>query len=205
MSYAVRITRPSCDISGMYVKLDAVCQAVVIYEHPDPSNVHVHMLLLDCTVGTDTLKNYVRKEIGFVDKKDWSFKAKADKNFIAYMSKGKYDPVHVYGINADEIAIYKSQGYDKKALRVEDGKFVKPIKEVVKRTKRELVELMVSSIDLDGEVSDIARGVKKVLSKHNEVIGNYKVLDFIDACMMYGNEERWVNNITSMYERRYAR
>lgn len=203
--YAIRITRSNCDISGVYDKFASVSTMVVVYEHPDEGNVHVHMLVMGCKVGTDTLKNYIRKEIGTVSAKDWSFKAKANKDFIAYMSKGKYDPVYVHDISADEISVFKAQGYDKKNIRLEDGKFIKPVKEVVKKTKRELVELMVSTIDLNGTTRDVMNGIKKVLVKHNQVIGNYKVIEFYDAVMMYGNDEKWLDRVVYMCERRFDR
>lgn len=203
--YAIRITRASCDLSGVYDRFAGVSTMLVVYEHPDEGNVHVHMLMMGCKVGTDTLKNYVRKEVGTVLAKDWSFKAKANKDFIAYMSKGKYDPVYMYGICADEVAVYKAQGYDKKNIRLEDGRFVKPVKEVVKKTKRELVELMVSSIDLNGTTRDVMSGIKKVLIKNNQVLGNYKVIEFYDAVMMYGNEDKWLDRIVYMSDRRFDR
>lgn len=203
--YAVRISRPSCDLSGVYDRISGVSTLLVVYEHPDVSNVHVHMLILGCSVGTDTLKNYVRKELGTVLAKDWSFKAKANKDFIAYMSKGKYDPVHMYGIGSDEIAIYKAQGYDKKHFRLEGGKLVKPVKAVVKKTKRELIEVMVANINPDATTYEVVKGVRKVLVDHNEVIGSYKVLEYVDAFLMYGNEHRWIDNLVFLHDKRFNR
>lgn len=204
-SYAIRVSKSHMDMSGVYEKFDASAKIVVAYEHPDEGNVHCHILLLECTVSTDTLKNYIRKVVGQVERTQWSFKSGADKDFIAYMSKGKYDSVHMYGIAPDEISIYKAKGYDKATIRLEGGKLVRPIKEGLKKTKRELIEIMRANINPDASYYDIIKGIRKVLIQNNEVIGSYKVIDFVDAYMMYANESRWLDNVVGMYERRMAR
>jgi len=216
MDYAIRIARSNRDISGVYDMYKGVCEVLVVYEHPNNSREgeHLHMIMIGSTKGSDTLKNYLKKLYGEFRAQDWSFKTtfKRDgevlpvsKKFISYMSKGKYDPVYMYGVSADEISVYKAQGYDKNAIRLEGGKLIKPIKEVVKKTKRELIELMVANIDPDATITDVVKGVRQVLVKHNEVIGSYKVLEYVDAFMMYGSEQRWLSNMVFMYEKRFNR
>lgn len=204
-SYAVRVSKSHMDLSGVYEKLDTVCEVVVVYEHPEDNNVHCHMLLEKCEVSTDTLKNYIKKVVGEVKRTEWSFKAGANREFISYMSKGKYDTVHMYGISADEISVYKAKGYDKANVRLEGGKLVRPVKEGLKKTRRELIEIMRANVNPEGSYYEIIKGIRKVLVQNNEVIGNYKVMDYVDSFMMYGNEERWLDTVVAIYERRNAR
>jgi len=212
-NFAVRITRSAVDLSGVFVKFGEKCDVLVAYEHPDEGNVHCHIYVENCKVERDMLKNYVRKCIGAVIAEDWSFKTKYDKktkdvdrNFISYMSKGKYDPVYMSNMDADEIAGYKAKGYDKKAVRLEDGHLIKPIKTGMKKTKRELIEIMLSKINVQTvSTIDLIKGIRAVLVANNEVLGNYKVMDYVDALMMYGDKLRWLNNMMSLYDKRYNR
>lgn len=204
-SYAVRVTRPSSVLAPVYSKLTSVCGVVVVYEHPDEGNVHCHMYLGTCSVSTDTLKNYIKKAVGDVGRTEWSFKAGATPDFISYMSKGKYDPVYMSDISSDEISIYKAKGYDAKAVRLENGKLVKPVNAVLKKTKRELIEIMCSRVNVQASsVETIIKIVRKVLMEHGEVLGNYKCMDYVDALMMYGDKTRWVDNMTMLYNKRYG-
>lgn len=72
---------------------------MVVYEHTEASRPHIHMLLVGCSVSTDTLKNYIKKELGVISSRDWSFKtAKSDyDNYIKYMSKGYIEPCYNKG------------------------------------------------------------------------------------------------------------
>jgi len=111
--------------------------------------------------------------------------------------------VYMYGIGADEIAVYKAQGYDKKYIRLEDGKLVKPVKEsALKPTYRELVNLIIPHVNVDDSPRVICAGIRKVLSKHGFAIGIYKVRDLYDAIMMYGNEERWLDMMVHLIDKR---
>jgi len=204
-NYAIRITKSYDDLSGIFLKYNETSNVVVVYQHPDEGNVHCHILLMECTVSTDTLKNYIRKVVGQVERSEWSFKAGANLDFISYMSKGKYDPCHTHGIAVDEIAKYKSKGYDGKAVRLEDGKLIRPVIEGKKKTKRELIEIMRANINPDLGYEGILKGIRKVLTENNEVLGNYKVFDYVDAYMMYANKSRWLETALGMYERRCAR
>jgi len=214
MDYAIRLARSYSDISGVCDLYKGVCTALVVYEHPNNSREgqHVHMLMMGCTKGSDTLKNYLKRLFGEFRAVDWSFKTSYKSNgetvpvstdFISYMSKGKYDPVYLYGISADEIALYKAKGYDKNDLRFQDGKFIKPVKESsVKPTYRELVELIMPHVNVDASRRSICAGIKKILAKHGYAIGLYKVRDIYDSVMMYGNEERWLDMMEHLIARR---
>lgn len=205
-NYAIRISRSAIVLSKVFEKMKTAGEMVIAYEHPEEGNVHCHILIMECTVSTDTLKNYIKKEIGDVGRTEWSFKSGADKDFISYMSKGKHDSVYLSGIAPDEVAIYKAKGYDKKAVRLEGGHLVKPIKAGLKKTKRELIELMLTKVEVANvTTTELLKTIRSVLTQNNEVLGNYKVMDYLDALMMYGDKHRWLDNMMALYDKRYNR
>ena len=92
MNLAVRITLP------YFGEVDCIadrwvnhCDQVIVYEHPG-TRLHCHLLLINCTVTTQRLKQLSRRsERGNTF---WNFKA-CDSDlgkYITYMSKGQFDP-----------------------------------------------------------------------------------------------------------------
>lgn len=99
MNIAFRVSEPSNKLIGFYDQLSKVSTHLIVYEH-QASQIHIHGLVIDCKVSTDTLKNWIKKCMGIkvYDKSKWSFKTEyegkpVDTNFITYMSKGKLEPV----------------------------------------------------------------------------------------------------------------
>lgn len=105
----VRISFPWDRIKTALEKVSEQSTAMVVYEHNDKvDNVHVHCLVVDPKISTDTMKNYIRKEVGKVEKTQWSFKKADDYSCITYMSKGKLEPVHCANVPVDEISRLKA-------------------------------------------------------------------------------------------------
>lgn len=113
MNYAIRITLPFNDISGIVWRWAHRSTAIVAYEHPaddEVSKTHVHLALYKCEVRTEALKRMWPEAPGkgneFWSFKDWN-PAFNDNGFmkpdtyIAYMSKGKLSPVFAYEISQD--------------------------------------------------------------------------------------------------------
>lgn len=90
-SYAVRITLSYDNLVGITNVWREHCDQVIAYEH-EGSRVHCHLLLINCKVTTQRLKQLSgRSERGNTF---WNFK-KADGDmdkYITYMSKGIYEP-----------------------------------------------------------------------------------------------------------------
>jgi len=120
--YAVRLTRSYNDCSGACLRISGVVEKMVVFQHSDASRIHVHMLLEACSVSTDTLKNYIKKELGVIGSRDWSFKtamkvpivtvdSQLDGGFtqyIKYMSKGNLEPLFNKGYEIDYINYCKT-------------------------------------------------------------------------------------------------
>lgn len=208
-SYAIRLTFCYTEVQEVIEQFGNASEGIVVYEHEkdeEVSNTHIHMLLNKCTVSTDTLKNYVRRKKGVVDKTLWSFKT-ADSDvdkYVTYMSKGVLSPVYVKGYDAEYIASRK-QAWTAPQTKVKllNGKLVKEVDDSSNISKRQLVEEMVASIGTDEcDTRIIIDGIRKVLVQHRIVVGMYKVMDYYDSYMMYGQKERWVNMVASRIEKR---
>lgn len=115
-NYAVRLTRSYEDCSGAILRIANVVERIIVYEH-QASRTHVHMLLDNCSVSTDTLKNYIKKELGVVSSRDWSFKTAIKSvmsyaNYIKYMYKGENKPKYNKGFTEEEITFAESLWVD---------------------------------------------------------------------------------------------
>jgi len=105
--YAIRIRRSYDSLISFCEYLNRVCDKWAVFEHPLDGNIHIHGLLLGCKVGTDTLKNNIKKALGLTTfpAADWSFKTSYKDSFtkqvfditeesadryITYCTKGIY-------------------------------------------------------------------------------------------------------------------
>lgn len=125
MNYALRITYPADALRPWFSRMALNCEKVIFYEHADNvSRVHVHGILWGCTVSDDTFKNWIKETLHLTPvANEWSFKQtygkggnkrRVDDNYIAYMTKGKYDPVYNKGYTEEVIAEQKAKGFDGK-------------------------------------------------------------------------------------------
>lgn len=108
MSWAVRITLEEYALADVLQRWKGYCDQIIAYQHlaPPASRAHAHLLLINCTVTTQRLKQKSgREERGNTF---WNFKSIqsplegtpatwSDCNkYITYMSKGIYEPSFVY-------------------------------------------------------------------------------------------------------------
>lgn len=217
MNYAVRITRTYEQLQEIVVKMVNACKNVVCYEHPADNEVkrtHCHFLLVECNVSTDTLKNWIKKQCGDVDKTDWSFKSARQTleemtTYMTYMSKGRYDPRFNNLVAPDVIEELKGKWVNPEdvKLKLKEGKLVRDIddtKSVV--SKRRILEDIIAEVgDSPTCARDVLAGIRKVLTKNNCVIGQYKVLDYYDSYMMYSQKDAWLDSLASRIEKRDSR
>lgn len=125
----MRVSFPYANLVEMVKKLPEVCDKVVVYQH-DASRTHVHMLLRECKVSTDTLKNWIKKALNVsVKKTDWSFKsADKDDKYITYMSKGTLDPVFAHGYDSLGLAALRNKWVNANASISEDSRNVRTVR-----------------------------------------------------------------------------
>lgn len=211
MNYAIRVTVEYSKIMTAIDKMVLQSEKTVVYQHDaddEVSRTHVHLLLVNCKVSTDTLKNWIKKDIGQVNKSDWSFKS-ADTGyhkFITYMSKGTLVPVKVEGFELEEINRLKGEWIEPRSVKAVNGKLVKEVDDAANISKRKLLEEMVAVIgDGVNDTRVVINGIRKVLVQHNIVIGLYKVMDYYDSYMMYANKETWLDNLAYKLDSRIYR
>jgi len=127
-SIAVRLRCPYETLRTTVGDWGLVSKHVVVYEHPEPNNIHCHLLLTGVYVTTQNLKdtmwehNVPVKGAGQLSFKE-TFKCPTTKKviditeeswpkYIAYMSKGKYEPKYVQGFSDETIQSYRALWVD---------------------------------------------------------------------------------------------
>lgn len=149
MDLFVRLSFPFTEIESFIKQVAEVSQAVVCYQHDIPNNTHIHFYAKHCNKATDTLKLWLKKIVGPIEKTKWSWKEKGvDESCISYMSKGKLKPVFCVGLSDERIEELTQKGYDVKDLQT-----TKPKKNVV------------SNADLIDEVFELVLEELKVTEK----------------------------------------
>lgn len=211
MNIAIRVTNSYEDLRSFCDQLVTCCDKVVIYEH-EASRVHIHGLLINCKVSTDTLKNYVKRalSVNTYPKSDWSFKTLHEGNpvnddFIIYMSKGSIDPVMVKGYTVDEIQLFKSRWVTKTdyrakksltqyKIRVENPKEAKIRQnEMMDMIKKRIYE---QKIKQPREILEVIRDV--VYKECKTIVGRYKIRDFYDYVTAEVREQQWLDNMEKL-------
>lgn len=227
MNISIRVSRAFTEIREWMEGFKAT--SIIAYQHDaddEVSRTHVHMLLLESSIKPDALKARYKTLYGNIDKTDWSFSvgfkedgkvlpitAESSQKFITYMSKGHLTPVYSQGHDPEAVLRLTQEWKEpKKQLITKGGKFVRITEDVPdkpRKTKRTLIEIMLDrGKDQDLQYDDtqgILRMIREVLVENNEVVGMYKVMEYYDSWMMYGQKDAWVNMIAKKIENRMLR
>jgi len=124
----VRITRPFCDLSGAIRQWALKCERMAVYEHEGSrtEKIHIHAILIGCSVSKERLKQLALpmiREHGSGNE-FWSFKEKDKRTkqpisattapgAIIYMTKGKHDPMYYLGYELEYLTALKDQWQEK--------------------------------------------------------------------------------------------
>jgi len=227
MNLAIRISRSFDEIKDWIQGLKA--KHLIAYQHDaddEVSRTHIHLLVIESGVKPDGMKARFKTLYGNIDKTDWSFATafkdsgnvtpiteESSSKFITYMSKGHLTPVHSIGYDPEHILNLTQQWVQPvKKLSVKNGKFVRQTDDVPdkpKKTRRTLIEIMLDrGKDLDLNAQDthaVLKMIRQVLVDNNEVVGMWKVMEYYDAWMMYGQEHAWINMIARKIESRNSK
>lgn len=125
-NYAVRLRAPAKELLPVCAEWALKCDKVLMYEHPEPNNIHCHFLLTGYYGSVESLKG-AYKRLGLVLKGPGqvsfktTFKAqqvvieiKEDTwgRYITYMTKGIYDPAYNKGFDPVYLETCKKQWKD---------------------------------------------------------------------------------------------
>jgi len=196
--FAIRITKSFNDLKEFFPKLDLVTERYVWYEHAVPNNIHVHGLVVGCTVSTDTLKNYIRKSVGNMKSTEWSFKSADDLNFITYMAKGNLFPVIVKGFASEEISDLTSKWVDQ-PVRLNRNqmiqyklKFENP--QQAKMRQNDMIDAIILRIN-EKAINDPEKVLEEIRQvvyvEQHTIVGRYKIRDYYDTIMARRRPGTW--------------
>ena len=192
------------------------CDRYCIYQHQpehNEENIHIHGLLVNpmyipkgyTTAQPETPEHMRRMYFAKYYTNQYSLKKCDDEEkYITYMSKGQYNP-SVWVDNATKQYKYipyfdelKSKWVDhtKVNLKLIDGKMVRELGKN-KLSKREIIDIMMADYRDYMPMEDVIKLIRKTLIKNNEVLGLYKVMDYYDALLMYGNKAEFTALIIS--------
>lgn len=203
MNIAFRITNSYLELSAFCDKLTKHCDKLVVYQH-DTTRTHIHGLILNCKVSTDTLKNYVKHALGVQSypKTDWSFKTEHKGNpvssdFITYMSKGSLQPSMQFGYTIEELEHYKSLWVDivpKRKREMVQYKLKLENPREAKIRQNELLDMVKQRVKESGlkQPRDILQAIRQVVYvEHRTIVGRYKIRDFYDYVLADVCPETW--------------
>jgi len=206
MNYAIRITNSYNELTQFVEQLVTCCDKLIIYEHRS-NRIHIHGLLINCKVSTDTLKNYVKRalSVNTYPKTDWSFKTlyegnPVDDKFIIYMSKGTIQPSYNRGFTDAEIEQYRSQWVDRprkeRSMTQYKLKYENPKEAKVRQN--EMMEMIrqrcrQNQIKHPRKVLEVIRDV--VYRECKTVTGRYKIRDYYDYVMSEIEPDKWLDNM----------
>jgi len=198
MDLFIRISRSYDELFDLVDSID--CDKIIVYEHTADETVsrtHCHIVIIGSKIKPDAIKTRYKKLYGNIEKTDWSFKKCVEDYLptITYMSKGTLPPKLCKGFDTDTVVELTQKWVDPTTLKLtlKDGKLVKEVKEKAKKTKREMLELVRSHVEPNALTRDILKVIRKVLMDNNEVIGQYKMMDYYDSFMMYDRKNEWLS------------
>ena len=202
MFFKVRISKSYNDCKEKLIQWFSESKYIV-YQHDVPDNIHIH-LLLDYNKKEDTLRNILKKTYNSTEYSVGTtygkrpFTKPVNETFVSYMSKGGLDPIYNNLLTDERVAELKLLGYDK------DNVVVPVVTTAKRKTKRELVDLIYESIleqkQLNGSdltLNEELEVIRRVLIRHNEVLGYYKIIDIYDAYLTYYSPDTLFTSIAN--------
>lgn len=119
---AVRLTTSYESLKTTVSDWSLVCKQIICYEHPEPQNIHCHLLLTGVYCTDQHLKNTMwshgvtckgagqllfKTSYKTPEKLVIQITEESYPKYITYMSKGKYEPSYNKGFSDDKVAMYK--------------------------------------------------------------------------------------------------
>lgn len=197
MNLFCRITCSYVTLTPVVQLLETKCDKLVIYEHnANTDNIHIHMYIENCTVSTDTIKNYCKRFgiNGGLRGSGWSFKSAHDTGCIVYMSKGNLEPSFIKGFTQEEIVSYRDSWVER-TRETSNSKYQTKLQYIVrespsqaKKRKNDLVQEIIvelgdhKPVNLEYYVDEkVVRVIIKILNDNNVVFGRYTIRDYYDT------------------------
>jgi len=218
--YAIRISREYIDISGTINKMSELSEMSVWYEHPadeDVSRTHVHGLLMSSSINTDSVKNWIKKELNLktFDRSDWVFSTtytskkikysitmESYPKYITYMTKGIFQPKFNKGFDPEFLEqrrlLWVEPSMNDKYEKI-GYKIIKPETPKEKKLREfELLELIDKRLKEKFTIWDDFKMIPvviDVLLEQKHCLSVYKVRDWVEKVQMYGYKQSFVDKV----------
>ena len=217
----IRIDGAFHDVSGMLIHFTKKCEKAIFYEHPaieGGNGVHVHGLYEVATFAKQSFYD-ASKKVQFLNTNklvNYSCSASKDNGHaIAYMSKGKLDPVWIKNYEAFYINNMKMLGYDKKekkASSLTEGERLTNVREANKKER-------VTMFQLENEIvceyaqdhrdyetvgiiyEDLHKVTLKVMNRYKKGRNDRMVSNLIEGASCEINETDQWNRIKSRFHK----
>lgn len=190
---AFRVSRPYKELIGVFDRMKDACDKYIVYQHDADEEItrtHVHGLCVGIKVSTDTLKNWIKKELktSAFPKTDWSFVTElqgkpVNEQFITYMAKGHLEPVRSTWDN-DEVLRLRGEWSDEYRTRGMKRQY-KIIHMVTPQEAKKTYNQMINEIHirLEENYSDdnILRTLIRYVNEKQLIVGRYKIRDMFDT------------------------
>lgn len=225
-NYAPRISLPFNDVSGVIHMWASSCLQMAVFQHDSDEKVnttHVHMIMLGCKYKTcETLKDQFYKITGRKDLSgnslwEWThteWKGDPDIGFITYMSKGELRPVYVKDITDEKVEELRKK-WVSHPKGVESSLVQSRIKtkDPKKLTKYDIVVEVAALVKDKNPTTDFEdipdevwfNAISKILIANKQVLGQYKMMDLYDGCLMYYAKNKLIANLLAAVEKRKPR
>lgn len=197
--YAVRITEPYIRLKPFWDRLAEGAPKLVVYEHTD-GRIHCHALV-ETTLSTDTLKNWVKKalQVTAYPKTDWSFKTAENDRFITYMSKGRLNPLVCVGYSPEQIAELRSQWVEQPPRReLTQYKLKAENPKEAKARQNDMMDEVLKRLRERGTytTADVLETIRQVVVvEHRTIVGRYKMRDYYDYVYLRTGDKRYMERL----------
>jgi len=119
---AIRLTTSYESLMTTVSDWSLVCKQIICYEHPEPQNIHCHLLLTGVYCTDQHLKDIMwghgvtckgagqlsfKASFKTPEKKVLEITEESYPKYITYMSKGKYEPKYNKGFSDGKVESYK--------------------------------------------------------------------------------------------------
>lgn len=159
VNYAVRLRAPYESLRHVVSAWSLKSEKLVCYEHSEPNNIHIHLLLKGVYDTPDALKKILWKtnpeikgagQLSFKTTYKNPQKIVTDitdetiPKYITYMSKGKYEPAYVAGYDKTFIHDCKTAWVNHKRSTAEQDwyhNFIKRVKECEEAQSKRVTEI----------------------------------------------------------------
>jgi len=205
---AFRISKTYDDLLPFVERLSQKCSRLIVYEHNESARIHIHGLVADCEISTDTLKNYVKSSLNVTTfpKSDWSFITQdkqgnsVNDSFITYMSKGVLQFRFNKGYTTESIEQYRMSW---KPIAKQKIQYILKQENPQEAKKRQidLVNEICRRVDSEGFVlaEEIIKVICDVVYKENRtIIGRYKIRDYYDMVMYRTQPQAFIRSIKNL-------